>query len=165
MGKTAVEEPIVAKKKKKVTLQVPKKTAAKTDVKKKKKTKPKAAAAAAVVPVKQKKAKKATHKVRVLNDKPFYNFAKELAESYGVSRVSEEAKEAFNASVYELADGILRRLFRSTRDLTTVKDRHVVNVVAQEVIARRHGRTDLLSGVQKASADIGQKFTEVFDKK
>jgi hypothetical protein len=104
-------------------------------------------------------------KVRVLNDMPFRKFGKDLARSFGVTNMTEEAKETFNGVVEGLTESFLRRLIAATDNVNTIKDRHVTNVMCQEVIARRHGRNDLVPELIQTASEVGQRYTELYPSK
>lgn len=169
MGKTVVDDDN-RKGKKKVSLKVPekkKKSAPKVAQKKtakpiepkKRPQKKKSRAPDSGVP-KPKKAPAKPRHVRVLNDMPFRKFAKDLAKSYGIVNVTDEAKEIFDGLVKELLGSVLDRMFLATEGINTIKDRHVTNVFAQEIIARRNGRNDLLPGLVENAKDVGERYDE-----
>lgn len=171
MGKTAVDE--TKTKKKKVSLKVPEKSNKKKSVAKKsptpkpvqkKQKKEKKKNTEVIVKSPDKKPRKVVkpRKVRVLNDMPFRKFGKELARAYGVENMSLEAKETFDGLVQDFTDALLDRLFDATHDLNTVKDRHVTNVVTQEVLVRRKGNTNLVQGIIQTSQDVGQRYDELY---
>lgn len=176
MGKTAVDETKTSKSKsKKVSLKVPEKSNKKSvakkavapkkapkPIQKKKEKKTKNVEVAVKSPDKKPRKVVKPRKVRVLNDMPFRKFGKELARSYGVENMSAEAKETFDGLVQDFTDALLDRLFDATRDLNTVKDRHVTNVVAQEVLVRRKGDTNLVQGIIQTSQDVGQRYDELY---
>jgi hypothetical protein len=174
MGKTAVDEKRVtaAKSALKVPAKAKKTAAKKVKVVEKPNGKKKNKVVAEKIPRKTKSVRVSAEKqprkvikprkVRVLNDMPFRKFGKDLARSLGVSNMTEEAKETFNGLVEDLTESVLRRLITATDDLNTIKDRHVTNVVCQEVIARRHGRNGLVPHLIQTAAEVGQRYAELY---